>query len=198
MNRYSWPLWLFFVLLPGLNWLLPADWGVENGIIENFQLVFLVLPIGFLWQYSRVKLPEWGGDAKSLCYGGMLFFVLLVGRELSWGRALLADGAGRVPEWSQMGFYGKIAHPLIGVLIAVLLVLLYRARIWSFVVRVWKLLPWPDLLLLLLFIAAQYVAEHLHCALWCGEVAEELSETGAYGVMAWVVWRTLKVFRENF
>ncbi|MBQ0066865.1 MAG: hypothetical protein KBS60_01565 [Phascolarctobacterium sp.] len=179
--------WLFLLLMPVLKIYLPASWGDENGVMENLQMVWLFLGVVWCWREARSKdLPDWGGNTSAFWYSGLIFYILLIGREVSWGRAFFMDVNGHMIQWEEMGIYGVLAHPIIGVLIVLLLFFLWRSKFWIFAVKMWKKFPYPELCLFFIYVFAQHVAEHMHCPLWDGELAEELAETGAYIVMEWL------------
>lgn len=80
-----------------------------------------------------------------------------------------------------MGLYGKLVHPMVGILILSMLILLYKARIWR-VLLITKL-PVKSFSLLLLFIFFSWVGERTNFTGFHGQVAEELAEFGAYMMM---------------
>ena len=80
-----------------------------------------------------------------------------------------------------MGLYGKLVHPLVGILIVTMLILLYQARIWR-VLLIAKL-PVKSFTLLLLFIFFSWIGERTNFTGFHGQVAEELAEFGAYMMM---------------
>lgn len=84
-------------------------------------------------------------------------------------------------QYSQMGLYGKLVHPMVGILILSMLILLYKARIWR-VLLITKL-PVKSFSLLLLFIFFSWVDERTNSTGFHGQVAEELAEFGAYMMM---------------
>ena len=112
---------------------------------------------------------------------GTIYFFLLIMREISWGRAFFTNADGGMIQYSQMGLYGKLVHPLVGILIVSMLILLYQARIWR-VLLITKL-PVKSFTLLLLFIFFSWVGERTNFTGFHGQVAEELAEFGAYMMM---------------
>lgn len=102
-------------------------------------------------------------------------------REISWGRVFFTNPNGGMIQYSQMGLYGKLVHPLVGILIVTMLILLYQARIWR-VLLITKL-PVKSFSLLLLFIFFFWVGERTNFTGFHGQVAEELAEFGAYIMM---------------
>ncbi len=191
--------WVFLLLMPVMKMFMPESWGLENGTVENLQMVVLILTLVWCWKMARKKdLPDWGGSASAFWYSGFLITLLLIGREISWGRALFQSelGYGMI-QWEEMGIYGKLAHPLIGFLVVLTLWCLWRSKFWIFLYKMWTVFPYRDLLLLIIFVAAQYFAEHGHIAWWHGELAEELAETGAYIVIEWLVRRTATYYKKG-
>lgn len=170
---------LYFVLMLLLEMFLPAWAGDENSIIENLQLLWLLGGFVYCYKNRKVKFRNWGGDSVSLWNAGMLFLLFM--REISWGRVLLTNPDGSSVQYSQMGLYGKLVHPLVGVLLVVLLVLLYRARVWRMLCSIQ--FPAKSFVVLLLFIFAAWLAEKGKYTGFHGQVAEELAEFGAYMMM---------------
>ena len=80
-----------------------------------------------------------------------------------------------------MGLYGKLVHPMVGILILSMLILLYRARIWQ-MLKIVKI-PVKSFSLLFLFIFFSWVGERTNFTGFHGQVAEELAEFGAYMMM---------------
>lgn len=190
--------WIFLPVMFFLNMVLPASWGDENGVLENFQMIWLALGAIWCWSMARKKdLPDWGGDAAAFWYSGFLLFILLIGRELSWGRALFIDEAGHMIQWEEMGLFGKLAHPLIGVLILLTVWFLWRSKFWIFLKQMWRAFPYAEIFLFVVFAVFQHMAEHMHILWWKGEVAEELAEIGAYLVLEWLTKKVAAQYREG-
>lgn len=110
-KRFYPHLWLLIIYIPFVfivKEFLPQNAARENGPIENFQLVLLAVGIYLCWQAmkkTRVSMD------KYIWQAGMLFYILLFGRELSWGRALLMQSDGTMPQWRELGILGDLAHP---------------------------------------------------------------------------------------
>ena len=172
---------LYFVLMILVEMVLPVWTGDENGIIENLQLLWLLGGFVYCYKNRKAKFRNWGGDCVSLWNAGMIYFFLLFMHEISWGRVLFTNPDGSSVQYSQMGLYGKLVHPLVGVLLVVLLVLLYKARVWRMLCSIQ--FPAKSFAILLLFIFAAWLAEKGKYAGFHGQVAEELAEFGAYMMM---------------
>ena len=102
-------------------------------------------------------------------------------REISWGRVFFTNPDGGIIQYSQMGLYGKLVHPMVGILILSMLILLYKACIWR-MLNIVKI-PVKSFSLLLLFIFFSLVGERTNFTGFHGQVAEELAEFGAYMMM---------------
>lgn len=102
-------------------------------------------------------------------------------REISWGRVFFHDINGNIIQYNQMGLYGKLVHPLVGVIVLVLLYFIFKAKIWKAVLLV--KIPLKSFILFVLFILVGYISERLGILGRGGQVLEELSEFGAYMMM---------------
>ena len=164
-----------------LEAILPEWIGDENGIIENMQMLWLRGGMFYCIKAHSYKYADWGGSSKALWKAGTIYFFLLIMREISWGRVFFTNPDGGMIQYSQMGLYGKLVHPMVGILIVSMLILLYKARIR----RMLKLvkLPVKSFALLLLFIFFSWVGERTNFTGFHGQVAEELAEFGAYMMM---------------
>lgn len=173
--------WIYFVLLVPLNNLLPAGWGKENGVVETLQLLLLASCIGVFIYYYGKKLLNWNGSAKALCLAGGITFFLLMMREISWGRVLILRPDGSISQYSDLGIYGKLVHPIIVVLIIIAIACMHRAKVW----RIFKYIKikFQYAVALILFAAMARLGES-HCfSLYSGNLAEELAELGAYAML---------------
>lgn len=187
--------WLYFLAMFPLEAVLPAWTGVENGIIENLQMLWLASGIYRCWKLCSVRLIDWGGRQKSLWQAGVIYFFLLFMREISWGRTFIIMPDGDMIQYSQMGLYGKLVHPLVGFLIIALLVLLYQAKVWRMLLLAG--VPIKSFTLLLLFIFMSWVGERTNFTGFHGEVAEELAEFGAYMMMYYLLQDTVKSLQKS-
>lgn len=175
----------YFMLMFILQMILPEWVGEENGIIENLQLLWLAAGFAYCWRAKKSLYKDWLVNAKALWNAGMIYFFMLFMREISWGRVLLHNADGSMMQYRQMGLYGLLVHPLIGCLIILLLILLYKARVW----RIFRHIDFPSIgfLLLLLFILGSWIAEKGNLLVFHGQVGEELAEFGAYMMMCFLL-----------
>lgn len=173
--------WIYLPVMFLLEIILPVWTGDENGPIENLQMLWLFGGFYCCWKTLSHQLRQWGGNAKSLLYGGMIYFFLLIMREINWGRTLLTHPDGSYYEYSDMGLYGQLVHPMVAVLIVALLICLWRAKVWKFLLMI--KIPARSFILLLLFIYFSWLGEKGNVTGFHGAVAEELAEFGAYMMM---------------
>lgn len=165
---------LFALVLVGADRYLPLWLGDENGWIENVQVVIL------LWAMyiCKRKIDVGGGE---LWLAGLLTTILLVGRELSWGRVFLTPLAdGGFPPVAALP-YGKVLYPAIGICMAVILVLLVRGGL----VRYLRThgLPRPYFCWMAVAAAVVVEAEKYHLFAWTkGMLIEEIAELFVYGL----------------
>ena len=130
-KRFYPHLWLLIIYIPFVfivKEFLPQNAARENGPIENFQLVLLAVGIYLCWQAmkkTRVSMD------KYIWQAGMLFYILVFGRELSWGRALLMQSDGTMPKWRELGIWGDIAHPLIWAIDSFIAVFILARQIFT-------------------------------------------------------------------
>lgn len=170
---------LFALVLVGADRYLPLWLGDENGWIENVQVVLLLLAV-----YTCKRKMSAGGGA--LWLAGLLTTILLVGRELSWGRVFLTPLAdGSFPPVAALP-YGKVLYPAIGVLMLVILVLLA----WGGIVRYLRThgLPRPQFCWMVVATAIVVEAEKYHVFGWSkGMLVEELAELVVYGLFLYIL-----------
>ena len=179
--------WVYFGLMFILEAVLPEWMGNENSVIENLQILWFFAGIWYCYKMASTPMYDWGGKQSALWYAGSLFFFLLAAREVSWGRALFYHADGRMYKYSDMGLYGQLVHPMVGVLLVLILFLLWRGKIVAFLKSI--KFPTMDFILLLLFILMGWIGEKANIALFHGMVAEELAEFGAYMMMFQIVKR---------
>ncbi|WP_293729182.1 hypothetical protein [uncultured Phascolarctobacterium sp.] len=173
--------WCYFIVMFALEAILPEWVGNENGIIENLQMLWLFGGLYYCYKMRRCPQENWGGRALSLWNAGMIYYFLLIMREVNWGRVFFSGANGGSIQYSEMELYGQLVHPMVAVLILALLVALYKAKVWRALAFV--KLPAKSFVLLLLFIFMSWVGEKAAFSGFHGQVGEELAEFGAYMMM---------------
>lgn len=125
----EWALFIALLASYPASFVLPGPWAREGGLLENTQVVVLfggaLLALGFFLRNRPAR-------SAMLALWAVPVWLILAGRELSWGRAWLQepglDAAGRViavtPPWLQ-----SLAWPCAAVLLAWLLYSAWHYRI---------------------------------------------------------------------
>ncbi len=161
--------------------ILPESYGEENGVIENLQMLWLFGGLILCAAVHDHRFRDWGGRPYALWKAGIIYYFLLIMREISWGRTFFPTEDGGFISYSEMGLYGQLVHPTVALLILALLVLLYRAKAWRALMM--TKIPVTSTILFLLFTGFAWVGERTSFAFFHGEVAEELAEFGSYMMM---------------
>lgn len=160
---------------------LPISWGWENSFLEWQQVV--ILAVGF------VLNCKWWHDAKSTSNPGRRFllwasplWLLMIGRELSWGRVFYPNGFDAVngPSFVSLAElpYGAIVNPTLAVIIVVWLFAVIKYGLYKTPYQLLKekCFPVSDLTISILALVAAGLGEKtLHLP-----VMEEFDECIAY------------------
>lgn len=179
-------LFLSALLFP-LGVSLPAWWGWENGPIENTQVVILSAGAFLSWLAARRKDED--RKVHNLWLWMIPVWLVLAGRELSWGRVFfdpVAIGAkGPAFPAIQDIWYGPYCYPVLTVIIISTLLGLWRNFDWEHIKPGLRVAVVDVSLLILAALASQLVFEkNLVAALSAhSQMLEELSELLVYWCM---------------
>lgn len=178
---------------------LPAQWGWENGVLENLQV--LILLAGWAFALAVCKL-DWKSPRALLALVVIPIWVVLVARELSWGAVFLTplDVTAAGPQFSSRVLWYKPAiYPLVGLLLAAAGFVAARCRLDRalFSALANRNFPWLESALI---VGAAYVSGcaegHVRCPFQAmpsqQEVLEELVEVVVYSAL-WLA--QYRVFR---
>jgi len=69
-----------------LSRMVPVDWGWENGVVENTQVVVLLAGLFFACR-AWLRTPKDASSTLALC--AIPVWMILAGREMSWGAVFL-------------------------------------------------------------------------------------------------------------
>lgn len=161
---------------------LPISWGWENGPLEWLQVVILAigLVLNYKWWYDA-KANDDHGSARFLLLATPLW-LLMVGRELSWGRVFYPTGFDAVTGPSFVSLaqlpYGAIVNPLLAVIIVVWLFAVIKYGMYKIPYQLLKEKHFPvsELIISILALVAAGLGEKtLHLP-----VMEEFDECLAY------------------
>ena len=188
MDKRSWRLTpatrvlllLFLAVIP-LGLTLPPAWGKENGPVEWAQVV--ILAAGCLIAVAAYFRGIGSKAAGRLFLSSVPFWLILIARELSWGRVFYPTGRGGFLPLSQL-WYGAYVYP--GITAAVLFTLAYVVIHDLHKKALFRLknggLPLLDAVVFLATALGADLAEHRLATVIGGRsvLFEELAETVAY------------------
>jgi hypothetical protein len=188
MKRLSWDLTLYsvslvvlFILILPLTLWLPAELAAENGPIEWLQVMVLAIGCiaaigGFLYGCGRFA-------TRSLFLCSTPVWLILIGRELSWGRVFFPNGNGGYLSLKAL-WYGAYVYPTIAIAVIVTFVYMIKNGLHTELLFFLEESRWPaiDCLVLLVTVAMAHIGEH-YAGAWMGAqhiLLEELAETVMY------------------
>lgn len=134
-----------------LSRIVPVEWGWENGVVENAQVLVLLAGLVFAVHASR-QGPKGKTAMLALCV--VPVWLLLVGRELSWGSVFL-DPSGFGEDGpiyrSRVLWYRPLVPPFAGLMLAASFYLAWRHRLHRYLLEVVTSgrFPWGCVLLVL-------------------------------------------------
>lgn len=118
----TWISILLTVLLFPLGLILPAWWGWENGPLENTQIV--ILGVGLIISCLAAQHNRDNRNFRNLWLSLIPFWLLIIGRELSWGRVSYPVALGpNGPEFISLYqlWYGRFIRPIAAIVILTIL-----------------------------------------------------------------------------
>ena len=156
----------------------PSEWGFENGILENIQMLVLFVGVFFA---LRSKI-----DKKFFIFVALVLTILIL-REVNCGRTLFFAIPGEVNSfysWKEIK-YGYLAHPIYGTFIAsVGIYFLWNKlflNLWD-KIRCVKVPTWDMGFMLLGMALGLYAEEVVHNFVF-EEITELLFYTGLIGII---------------
>lgn len=111
------------ILIP-LCFVFPTEYGFENHFLENLEV--FILFVGFISVIYKAKNTT---KFKHFYYGSSLLYLIMIGRELSWGRVFYPIGFRSNGEEIYMSihniWYGPVVYPTVAIvaIIAITLIL---------------------------------------------------------------------------
>lgn len=205
--RFITCLGFLFLLLCYPAALVMPDWvGWENGPVENFQVVVLVVGL-----VGAVLFARQGPDSLTRTFWLMVlpFWIIFVGRELSWGAVLTPPLEIHPTEGpifsSSVLWYKPIVYPILGVLLAISAFIFLRYRQFRTIGRIAALgaFPWLQLALTVVGLLVMTNAEGhgwitIDMSKAALQVLEETAETGAYLGLLAAQYRIAAALRNNY
>ena len=137
INKYMYKTYyiligLMIFLLPQA-FILPIEYSYENHFLENLEVVILFLGIVICIGKIRDFILY---DSIKFYIASIIIYILMIGRELSWGRVFYPIGIDNNGEQIfikvQDLWYSPVVYPIIGILTLIALILLgiyfYQSR----------------------------------------------------------------------
>ena len=126
-------LCILAVIFIGLSFVLPIEYSYENHFLENLEVVILFLGIAICIGKIRDFILY---DSIKFYVASIIIYILMIGRELSWGRVFYPIGMDKNGEQIFVKvhelWYGSVVYPMVGILILIVLILLgvyfYQSR----------------------------------------------------------------------
>jgi hypothetical protein len=182
MKKCKWFLLLGIFLSYFISDYLPVEWGWENSLLEWLQIAILAigLSLNYTW-WQEAKSNNSLYRARFLAWATPLW-LLIIGRELSWGRVFYPSGFDAVngPSFFTLTQlpYGWLVHPLLAVIIVVWLYIAIKYALYKIPYELIKERQFPVIELIitvLAFIVADLGEHKLHL-----QNMEEFDECLAY------------------
>jgi hypothetical protein len=198
-RRFHWTLLLAFLACYPLSRIMPPAWAWENGVVENAQAAALVTGAVLAWLVWR-RLPPQAAALIARC--AVPVWLLLAGRELSWGAVFLPPNgfdAGGPIYTSRVLWYRPLVPAFAAIVLLIVLVVAWRQRLDRPLRQVMAhgRFPWLPIFTMVAVICASTFAEgHLYpfkeIVLEQGEAYEELVELVGYLALLAVQARVLR------
>lgn len=133
MHKTYYMLIGLMVLLLPQAFILPIEYSYENHFLENLEVVILFLGIVICIGKIRDFILY---DSIKFYVASIIIYILMIGRELSWGRVFYPIGIDKNGEQIFVKvhelWYGSVVYPMVGILILIVLILLgvyfYQSR----------------------------------------------------------------------
>jgi len=159
---------------------LPVQWGWENNVLECLQALILALGLILSW----IK-PHSSSYTKNIVrYFGLFstpIWLLLIGRELSWGRVFFPLGVNAsgpyFPPLSAL-WYGSAVYPAITIILFFWVFALLKYRLYMIPLNMIRcgVFPWTNFSITFIGTVIAYIAERrLHLP-----ITEEVAESVVY------------------
>ncbi|MBP2651002.1 MAG: hypothetical protein H6Q74_1827 [Firmicutes bacterium] len=160
---------------------LPNVWGAENGPLEVTQAIILLCTclVALSSRYYGVGTLA----QRKLWVWTMPVWLLMSGRELSWGRVFYTNQAGDIVQLSDL-WYGAYVHPTVAVIVMLTIWGLVKTGVISQMMNWLKYggIPLVEVVVMLIAIVIAGFVEHGSGGMFGvrEELYEELAEWVSY------------------
>ena len=157
---------------------LPQQYGYENGLLENMQMIVLFIGLYFAFS-SKV-------NKKFFIFAGLVLIILML-REVNCGRTLFFPIPGvenAFYGWKDIK-YGYLAHPIYGLYITSVVVYFLWNKLFITLWHIIKTVKFPiwDVLLMISGMVGGLYAEHVLNNMVLEEMTELLFYTALVGII---------------
>ena len=172
---------LFIVASPFILKFSPIEFGYENGVLENIQMVILFFA-------CFVALKTKNLDNKKFFTLVFLILIILILREVNCGRTLFFPVEGKVNtfySWKEIP-YGYLAHPIYGAYMGIVGIYFLVNKLWKNLFNILKdyQLPVFNILFLLIgMISGMFVEKAFH-----NDIVEEICELLFYFALVSIIY----------
>lgn len=189
---------VYAVLLLPLGYVMPSYLAWENGVLEMLQNIVLFGDMCLAVYFFRKTAGTGGKSIHRLWLAAAGYFLLLLGRELSWGRVFFPTGMdSHGPTFVSMNSIPghEMIHAAIGVYTAVVFCSLVACMPWK---KILHDIPFPTFLFCILAAAAVLAScgdKGLLFHSYMDANVEELSELLVYLIHGYFAWYYYEWFR---
>lgn len=189
---------VYAVLLLPLGYVMPPYLAWENGVLEMLQNIVLFGDMCLAAYFFRKTAGTGGKSIHRLWLAAAGYFLLLLGRELSWGRVFFPTGMdSHGPTFVSMNSIPghEMIHAAIGVYTAVVFCSLVACMPWK---KILHDIPFPTFLFCVLAAAAVLAScgdKGLLFHSYMDANVEELSELLVYLIHGYFAWYYYEWFR---
>ena len=164
-------------------WYFPLEYGNENSVIEWAQIY--VLAFGALLMIAANIFSLLNSNMKKVFLSAIPFWLVMAGRELSWGRALYHTGTDQLIAKSELWYFPYV-YPAVAAMLIIALWGMYRGKVFSEMKSYFRYgkMPWLEMFVLVLSIGLSAYFDK--APMERAHVYEELSELVVYSTMVFL------------
>lgn len=182
MPSIKWLLLTGMLLSYFISPYLPISWGWENSFLEWLQVIILTFGLALNCKWWHEAKSD--GDLATACFLGLAtpLWLLMIGRELSWGRVFYLSSFDAVngPSFLTLAElpYGALVNPVLAIVIVLWLYAVIKYDLYKIPYQLLKECRFPAselAITILAFVVAELGEKNLHLP-----VMEEFDECLAY------------------
>lgn len=198
VKKCKWFLLLCIFLSYFINPYVPVEWGWENSVLEWLQVV--ILAVGMVLNYRWVREVSYHNPAgKRFLAWTMPLWLLIIGRELSWGRVFYPSGFNAVKGPSFLPLaqlpYGQLVYPLLAIMLIVWLYIGIKYVLYKIPCELVKERQFPiaEMIITVIALIVAEVAEHKLRL----QAMEEMNECFVYLGLILLVYHVKEVLNKR-